>query len=234
MEILTAYVRQHARWQSEGHSEESADQEDPKGFPSNRHVATDRRFLSPDIQAIMTVIRRRTRYYGGGESEPLDLHGADLRRAGLRGANLQRVNLLGANLQEADLREANFQGADLGLVGLAGQSRLYFPRDPRLKEDLAKLQAGFSPADLRSANLYKANLRYANLGSVDLRRAYLLEADLHGAELEGANLEGVDLSHTAGLNVHMLLTTQGNEHTKVPYDLSRRLLDLHWSKGGEV
>jgi hypothetical protein len=73
MEILTAYVREHAPWKAEGqHSQ-------PK--------------LAPDIQAILTVLGRRTRSYGKGEDWPLDLSFTDLRRAALTDAHLERGSL---------------------------------------------------------------------------------------------------------------------------------------------
>ena len=90
MEVLAAYVRQHAPWRPE--------ESEPPEVPT----------LDPDIQAIIAVIRRRDRSLGHGEPEPLDLH-----RTSLRKANLREVNLRQANLTDADLRGADLRGADL-------------------------------------------------------------------------------------------------------------------------
>lgn len=101
--------------------------------------------VHPVAQAIMTVIKRRSHYYGHGESERLDLHGAaslpgtnldgahlrkadlegaDLRLAKLQAANLQRANLVGAHLEEADLEGADLGGAHLEEVSGLTQGQL--------------------------------------------------------------------------------------------------------------
>src|SRR5215211_3058855 len=63
MEILATYVRQRAPRRLEedgGPAEEST-------------TPTYDELPAPDIQAILTILRRRTRHYGHGEPEPLDL-----------------------------------------------------------------------------------------------------------------------------------------------------------------
>jgi len=99
MEVLTAYVRQPAPWRPEEGQGSEADAavekksiEDSSGESAPTEVPTP----DPDIQAIMTVLRRRTRSFGHGEPEPLDLHAANLREADLWGANLSGANLWGA------------------------------------------------------------------------------------------------------------------------------------------
>jgi uncharacterized protein YjbI with pentapeptide repeats len=90
MEVLTAYVRQHA------------------SYETTTDCTPD-----PEIRAIMTVLRRRTRSFGYGESEPLDLHATILSGVDLWGANLWGANLSGMDLSEAIIRGANLAGADL-------------------------------------------------------------------------------------------------------------------------
>lgn len=132
MEVLTAYVRQHSpRKRPEATREEGAAESEHAGSGSTRSSNDSvGRVLDADTQAIITVIRRRTRSFGRGEPESLDLHytylhqanliaanlmGADLRGAtldaSLEGANLQGANLWGANLRGAFLTRANLQGA---------------------------------------------------------------------------------------------------------------------------
>src|SRR5215204_2005114 len=73
MEVLTAYVRQHAPSRPEegqqGEEEDAAveqkSEEDSKGESDPTEVPAP----APDIQAIMTVLRRRTRYYDHGEPQ---------------------------------------------------------------------------------------------------------------------------------------------------------------------
>jgi hypothetical protein len=112
MEILTTYVRYNAAWNHL--SEENKSQND---FAP-----------PPDIQAIMTVLGRRTRTYQQGEDHSLELmltnlrnaklinahlEGAILAWAHLEGANLLGAHLNGANLLGAHLERAYFEGTDL-------------------------------------------------------------------------------------------------------------------------
>jgi hypothetical protein len=131
MDVLTAYVRQHT--------------------PPRSREAPD-----PDIQAIMTVIRRRIRHFPNGEPEFIDLHETDLQGANLSEANLRGANLYKANLYGADLHEANLSEANLSAAILSG------------------------------ADLHKANLSEANLSEAKLYGANFAEAHLEGANLEEA------------------------------------------------
>jgi Pentapeptide repeats (8 copies) len=117
MEVLTAYVRQHAPWRSE-----------PTEVPG----------LAADIQAIITVLRRRTRFFGYGEPERLDLHETNLRGADLSSANLRKANLNRANLEKAFLRGANLTNVNLSgaehltqeqLHGTTGDENTQLPPD---------------------------------------------------------------------------------------------------------
>ena len=91
MEVLTAYVRQHSPWPpkeaqqvEEDAAVEKKSEEDLRGKSETTEVPD----LAADIQAIITVIRRRTRYFGDGETEALDLHETNLWQANLSGADL--------------------------------------------------------------------------------------------------------------------------------------------------
>jgi hypothetical protein len=83
MEILQAYVRQNAPLESEKETTEEG---------------TDEKIRAPDpdIQAVLTVLRRRARSYTHGEPEPLDLHQT----------NLTRAHLIGVSLRQAYLQES--------------------------------------------------------------------------------------------------------------------------------
>jgi hypothetical protein len=149
MEVLTAYVRQHAPWLPPD-SPFLSEEEKAKA----KVAATIIPPPDPDIQAIMTVIRRRTRYYGHGEPEPLDLHETNLRRVNLTKANLSGANFLGATLMGAALRGADLRGAHLS-------------SDP-----------------FRAAYLWGANLSGAHLDGAHLEGAHLWGAKLTQAQLE--------------------------------------------------
>jgi hypothetical protein len=155
MEILTAYVREHAPWPPKEEVEE--------GKPPEA-----------DIQAILTVIGRRERYPGHRESVRLDLQGTNLRRSSalseahlagayFMGANLSNVVLNGANLSGADLSEADLSEADLSRANLSN--------------------AVLNGANLSGADLLEADLSRANLKGADLSNAILAEADLGSGSL---------------------------------------------------
>jgi hypothetical protein len=95
MRVLTAYLRQNASWQK------------------HQVVRAD-----ADVQAILTVIGQRPRYYEAGEDQHLHLYGTDFSGYDLRGAHLEGAYLINADLGDADLAgahlaRANLQGADL-------------------------------------------------------------------------------------------------------------------------
>jgi hypothetical protein len=215
MEVLTAYVRQHAPWRpAEGQQgEENAPVEKPEEYSEGSSQVSEPTkvpTLDPDIQAIMTVIRRRTRSFRHGEPEPLDLHRTNLRRANLREANLREANLWAAFLRRADLESAYLRGANLREANLT-------------KADLrsADLWGAFlMGADFTSAFLTKATLRWGRLRGADLTLANLREANLTKADLRGG-----DLSRARGLIQAQLEEAIGDETTALPPNLKP---PAHW------
>ena len=188
MEVLTAYVRQHATWRPEEgqQGEENAPVEKPEEYPEGSSQVSEPTkvpTLDPDIQAIMTVIQRRTRSFRYGLPEPLDLHRTNLEQANLTGADLT-----GAILWEAILREAHLEGADL------------------------------SGAHFEGADLWGAHLEGANLTGADLSRANLTKADLTEADLTEADIRGADLSeaHLGPSGASHLEAAHGNKRTLIP------------------
>jgi Pentapeptide repeats (8 copies) len=193
MEVLTAYVRQHAAWKEEPQEEKQEGQFKPP---------------APDIRAILTVLGRRTRR---AEDEPLDLRATDLRLAHLVGAHLEGAILWGAHLESAHLGGAHLQGANLvyahlELVHLGG----------------AHLQgahlrgAHLHGAGLKGANLEGAHLQGTNLVGAHLEGANLVGAHLEGAPLEGAHLEGADLRSAVALTNEQIESAITDGNTKLP------------------
>jgi hypothetical protein len=124
MEVLTAYVRQHAPSRPfegpQGEVDAAVEKPENDSGESKRksEPIIDVPTPDPDIQAIMTVLRRRSRSFRHGEPERLnlsatDLTGADLQEADLTFADLTGANLTGANLAGADLAGAYLTGAYL-------------------------------------------------------------------------------------------------------------------------
>lgn len=174
IEVLTAYVRGHA---PKSHVEEdretdSGEGEDLSG-PANYMVRVrevpDLSKRAPDLQAVLTVLGRRTFLLEPVESwDVLNLNGVDLAHA-----NLGRANLRGVDLASTDLSMSFFGEATLD------ESHLNF-------------------ADFRGASFVNAYVRDCNMHAVDLRYSYLVNADLsnsflQGARLNNANLEGTNL-----------------------------------------
>jgi len=210
MEVLTAYVRENARIKSEL-SDEKIDKhrEDATGVCSLETTIwyswmTRRRLPqakpAPDIQAILTVIGRRTLTYGEGEDQRLDLHAASLNGADLNGANLRGANFGGANLRGADLSGVNLKDANLNGANLSG-------------------------VNLEDANLSGVNLGDANLSGADLENATFRigdeteNANLSGAIFKNAVLSGVDLANgvdSNGLAQSQLDSACGDPETQIP------------------
>jgi uncharacterized protein YjbI with pentapeptide repeats len=229
MEVLTAYVRQHARQQPA---------ERLQGTTPTRVLPPD-----PDIQAIMSVLRRRTRYFGRGEPEPLDLRDTTLFRANLSGAALPGANLSGAylwiaNLSEANLEHANLTGANLFKAYLAEANLEHANLEDADLGGATLALANLTKVNLKGANLTKVNLSGANLsgaylGGADLRGAWTRvshfglrpHADLKGANLTKVNLKGAKLLGVENLIQEQLEETKGDENTQLPSDLKP---PAHW------
>jgi Pentapeptide repeats (8 copies) len=107
MEVLTAHVRENAQKPELEHKLKYEDlfSEDLPLVP-----------LATNIQAILTVIGRRTLDHENGQNLDLhetDLHGANLHNTHLKGANLNETNLIYADLEGAHLEGAHLSGAHL-------------------------------------------------------------------------------------------------------------------------
>jgi len=170
MEILTAYVREHAPWkEAEQLSKEEISPSETQ--PTQNHQSLPK--PTTDIQAVLTVLGRRTRTYGKGEDQRLNLSRTNLRGASLESAQLQGANLWNAQLQGVSLNGAQLQGAILWKAQLQG--------------------AILSRAELREATLVGAQLQGTDLREVQLQEANLFNAQLQGANLWNAQLQGADL-----------------------------------------
>jgi uncharacterized protein YjbI with pentapeptide repeats len=166
MEVLTAYLREHAPVQAQ-----------------TEVVAADdasRRRPPADHQAIATVISRRRRWQDPAgqilDLRQTNLSGFDWSEAHLEGANLWRAHLERAYLSEAHLEGAILWGAHLEGAHLWG--------------------AHLEGANLEGAYLEGANLEWAHLEGANLAKAHLEGARLwqaHGLgppPSEGAAQQG--------------------------------------------
>jgi uncharacterized protein YjbI with pentapeptide repeats len=191
MEVLTAYLREHARVQP-GQTVGPVQPEDQEDQADSADADGASR-LRADFQAVAAVLGRRPEERRRQEQRPLDLREVDLRNADLRGAQLKGANLRGAQLKGALLIDAQLEGAKLRGAQLEGASlsgaqlKGAYLFDAQLEwADLSGAQ--LEGADLSGAQLKGANLRGAQLKGADLRGVQLKGADLSSAQLKGANL----------------------------------------------
>ena len=169
MEVLTAYVREHAPRAYHGATVRSkAGDKNPE-----MRLVSQESGLATDIQAVLTVIGRRECV--SQETHHLNLTNTNLKGAYLPGADLQRADLTEADLQEANLTGANLDWAYLHGTSLEGASLI--------------------GSHLQGASLIGATLQAAYLHGADLQEADLRGADLRGANFRGANLQGADFRH---------------------------------------
>jgi uncharacterized protein YjbI with pentapeptide repeats len=180
MEVLTAYVRDNAPWPPKNLPRPPKKVPPPKAnqfglFPQEHLRAIFGESppkLPIDIQAIITVLGRRTRAYETVRErwlQELDLSRTDLQGAIFWGSHLGRATLQGAHLEGADFRESSFTGANFREAHLDG--------------------AIVQGARLQEVNFRNANLNWAILEMTQMEGADLTEAQLNGADLDWANLQ---------------------------------------------
>jgi hypothetical protein len=159
VEILAAFVRNHAPWPKLPPSAAGAGAEDVP------HL----RVRAADVAAAITVIGRSAPWRDG--TARLELGSVDLRNAYLVEADLHDAWLHEINLNGAWLRDSSLRRAALGNAGL---------------RQLHARRADLRQVDLRCADLEGADLRGAQLDGARLHGANLTRAQLEGTVLEGA------------------------------------------------
>jgi hypothetical protein len=238
MEILTAYVRQNAPLPPKAgreRTEDATDEQRAEEGSGGKSETAEPSAPDPDIQAIMTILRRRKRYFGRGEPERLNLRETNLSRANLSRVDLTGADLRGAILDGAILHQADLRGAFLDEAYLTG-AYLY--------------QAYLTGAYLREADLRGAILDGAvlseelgsrghrareeifgeELGGADLRGTHFFDAALHGADLRGADLRGAH-----HLDQYQVESTHVDENTQLPPDLKPPITGPYvWHRGRKI
>jgi uncharacterized protein YjbI with pentapeptide repeats/membrane protein implicated in regulation of membrane protease activity len=203
IEILAAFVREHAHWPARESGPFGDVSSHAAGSPPPTGArGSDIRPRPPtDVEAAVTIIGRRV--VAQDTDAPISLSRTALAGATLTGAHLERALLSGANLEGADLFKAHLNAADLEGANLRNAGLLLASLNDTVlwgvNAEGARLYgaslegAALKGANLKSAGLTGANLKDAGLHSADLSGADLTGANLEGAGLEGANLEGANL-----------------------------------------
>jgi uncharacterized protein YjbI with pentapeptide repeats len=193
VEILAAYVREHAPWPTRGTGRAG---NGARPGPGAGHAGETRPRPPTDVQAALTVLGRRQ--LEQDTDAPLFLSYSGLAGATLTGAHLERALLSGASLDGADLFKAHLNAADLEGASLRGAGLLLANLNDTVLwganlEGARLYGANLEGAALKGANLKDAGLTGVNLKDAGLHGAVMRGADLTGANLEGAGLEGANL-----------------------------------------
>jgi uncharacterized protein YjbI with pentapeptide repeats len=188
MEVLTAYLREHAPVASDlPVPNQPALDATVASTPMGSDAPTKE--APADHQAIATVIGRR-RWLLDPPGQGLDLHQTYLVGYGWEGVHLEGADLRGADLGRAKLHQAHLEGANLRAAHLEG-------------------------ADLRDAHLERAILHQAHLEGANLFKAYLKRALLTFAHLEQAHLREAHLEEAALSVVYLRSTTGDHRRTEL-------------------
>lgn len=197
VEILAAYVREHAPWPTRGAGRAGNGARPGAGSAGGSGHGGETRSRPPtDVQAALTVLGRRQLQQD--TDAPLFLSYSGLAGATLTGAHLERALLSGSSLDGADLFKAHLTAADLEGASLRGAGLLLANLNDTVLwganlEGARLYGANLEGAALKGANLKDAGLTGANLKDAGLHGAVMRGADLTGANLEGAGLEGANL-----------------------------------------
>jgi len=155
MEVLTAFIRENAKWAGAKQGKESAPERNFLTFPT-------------DIQSILTVLGRRGRgkEREDGDRQFLFLINTDLRHADFFEAHFERAYLNGAHLEDSIAIAAHFDRAQLGGAHL---ERANF--DYTSCQGAAFEGAYLKDASLNGTNFQGATLKGTHLEGVDLSSA---------------------------------------------------------------
>jgi uncharacterized protein YjbI with pentapeptide repeats len=217
IEVLTGFVRENSKW--------NILKEDEYDKYSDPKI---------DIQTAITVLGRRRFSYNKGESNRLDLRGADLRGVSFedsdfKGAYFENVNLKATRLRNVNLEDASFSGwlhqtkfQDSNLCEASFYGELvnvsFISCDLRAV-DFSQCEfkrVRFRRSKKKPIDLSDCNFAGVDLSQMDLSGANLSYADFTDAILNGTNLKGANLSSAIGITQEELDSAVIDSNTILP------------------
>ncbi len=223
VELVTAYVREHARWKENKDWESGADAADSfdrmyEELDRLHDAASDRERWEEQAQRVRheqekgfqkteTVFERRTLVSDEVVAAVGVLGRRHSRREGfttprlrLNDCDLRLADLQYADLRDADLTNAHFERADLRGARFSGAELKGAHLEWANLQDASLASAVLVDTHLQFAGLVGARLYHALLNGADLRYALLNNADLYHAtgwriDLRRADLRGAKLKH---------------------------------------
>ncbi len=256
VEVLTAYVREHAPWPPKTTLVRNGEQVSEtlaalteairaleriakSGEPEHAPTLPDHSDQSAsaadsdepppiptDVQAVLSVLGRRI---ASQDRAPLDLNRTNLRRLQLLGdrAHLEGANLAEAHLEGATLAEAHLEGAILAEAHLEEAILVGAHLEEATLGNAHLEEAYLGEAHLEGTNLGEAHLEGATLVGAHLERATLVGAHLEGAILGGAHLERAIL-----IEAHLEGANLGGAHLEgANLEQARYDADTTWPDG---
>ncbi len=228
IEILITFIRENAPLNV---SEEKISLNTKEGYEHK---------LRTDIQAIMTVLGRRSKTWTikDGIEGTLNLSRVNLEGINLNKANFEGTNFYGTNLKWAVIngyfKSSVFTQANLDFASVGGDFQSCNFNNVSLKEaDFrnTKLQhSSFSSANLEKTSFYEsdcreavfdnANLKGASFKNANLQKVILLNANLEGVDFTNTHLEGANLEGVRGLTSEQLKSAILDNSTQLPKDLT--------------
>jgi uncharacterized protein YjbI with pentapeptide repeats len=244
MEVLTAYLRENARRPPERPdalpmTQQEIDDEMAEELFASRVPGEPR--PRADIQAVLTVLGRRSPRRHFVEPERLDLRGVDLRHTDLEGLHFEHAMFQFADFRNANLDYTHLEDSYLGMAQMehvrlhstrltgawfaqthlnhANFSGVRF-RDSHFS-DCFLTGANFQNADLQRTSFLGATLDGANFRKAHLEEAIFTNMDVgrarfDGAHLEGTYLRGADLRRARGLTNEQIAVAITDEDTQLP------------------
>ena len=169
MEVLTAYVRENAKWENSEAKNDTEEKADLVGADLKKANLT-RACLN---EANIWKANFKGAFFFSSNLKCAKLGEVNLMRASLVEANLENSRIIKAHMEGASFWKANLKGADLSGAKLDNSD--------------------LTTANLSNEVIWEASLKGTNLRGAVLRNAYLAKANFDSADFHGVHVQGASL-----------------------------------------